>query len=49
MHVDRLQIQDPSSEDIQFLEDRLYDFNTVATGITVRCRRTNTEPDGGCL
>ena len=34
MHADRLQIQDPSPADIQFLEDRLYDFNKAKTGIT---------------
>ena len=34
MHADRLQNQDPSPADIQFLEDRLYDFNRAATGIT---------------
>ena len=34
MHTDHLQNEDPAPEDIQFLEDRLYEFNTTATGIT---------------
>ena len=34
MHATDLQIQDPSPSDLQFLEDRLYEFNKVATGIT---------------
>ncbi len=34
MHSDDFQIQDPSPSDIQFLEDRLYEFNRAATGIT---------------
>ena len=33
MHAEHLQEQDPSPADIQFLEDRLYDFNRAATGI----------------
>ncbi len=33
MQADRLQNEDPAPADIQFLEDRLYEFNRVATGI----------------
>ena len=33
-HVRDVQIQDPSAGDAQFLEDRLYEFNKAATGIT---------------
>jgi hypothetical protein len=34
MYADRLQNEDPAPEDIQFLEDRLYEFNSAATGVT---------------
>ncbi len=34
MYTDHLQNEDPAPEDIQFLEDRLYEFNTAATGIS---------------
>jgi GNAT superfamily N-acetyltransferase len=31
--MSRLEIEEPSSADIEYLEDRLYDFNVDATGI----------------
>jgi len=33
LHSERLEIADPSPFDVQFLEDRLYEFNSGATGI----------------
>jgi ribosomal protein S18 acetylase RimI-like enzyme len=33
MPKDRFQHEDPGSEDVRFLEDRLYEFNQAATGI----------------
>ena len=33
MPSDRFEIADPSPVDVQFLEDRLYEFNSGATGI----------------
>jgi N-acetylglutamate synthase-like GNAT family acetyltransferase len=30
----RVEVEDPSSADIEFLEERLYEFNAGATGIT---------------
>ena len=32
MQRDRLRIEDPSPADIEFLEDKLYEFNRAATG-----------------
>jgi len=32
--MDRFEIADPSSADIEFLEDRLYEFNAGVTGIS---------------
>ena len=31
--MSRFEIEEPSSADVEFLEDRLYEFNTGATGI----------------
>jgi ribosomal protein S18 acetylase RimI-like enzyme len=33
MHGDDLSLEEPSPNDVQFLEERLYEFNVTATGI----------------